>query len=139
MCRKPLRRPGLQQLYDKVTEMGVTEPIVPMWLPEGFALLSIKEIPLEVGGYKVNAVFEGNEKFISISYRVSGDITTKFEKEKTAVELFDYADISHFILQNDENLSVTWTVAGVECSMGTNIVKEDVYTIIKSIYRRPLK
>lgn len=131
--------PGLQQLHNKVTELGVTESVVPMWLPEGFDLVNIEEIPLDDGGYKVNATFEGNNESISIYYRAACDITTKFEKEKSAVEVFESGDVSHFILENDENLSVTWTVDGVECSLGTNIAKEDVYTIIKSIYRRPLK
>lgn len=130
---------GLQQLYDKVTEQGVTDSVVPMWLPEGYELVNLKETPMRDSGYKVNAAFKGNDKDISISYKISSDIATKFEKEETAVEIFDYADVSHFVLENGENLSVTWTLDGVECSMNTNIAKEDVYTIIKSIYRRPLK
>ena len=31
--------PGLQQVYDMVTALGITDPVVPMWLPEGFELL----------------------------------------------------------------------------------------------------
>ena len=130
---------GLQQLYDKITEQGVKDPVVPMWLPDGLELLILKASPLLESGYKVNAAFKGDDYVISISYRISNNVSTKFEKEESAVELFDYADISHFILDNDGNLSVTWTVEGVECSINTNIAKEDVYTIIKSIYRRPLE
>ncbi len=131
--------PGLQQLYDKVTEQGVTDSVVPMWLPEGFELLTLQATPLRDSGHKVYAIFKGNERSISISYRISSDISTKFEKEDSAVELFDYADVSHFILENDGNQSVMWTIDGVECSMNANIAKEDIYTIIKSIYRRPLE
>ena len=130
--------PGLQQLYDKVTELGVTDPVVPMWLPEGFELLSLKEIPLRENGYKVDAVFKSNDKFISVSYRISSDITTKFEKKDSAVELFESGGTSHFVLENDGKLSVTWAIDGVECSMNTNIAKEDVYTTIISIYRSEL-
>lgn len=131
--------PGLQELHDKVTELGVTESVVPMWLPEGFELVKLQAIPLRDGGYKVNALFMGNEKGISIAYRVSDDITTRFEKDEAAIELYDYGDVQHFILENDENLSVMWTVNGVECSINANVEKENVYTIIKSIYRRPLQ
>lgn len=131
--------PGLQQLYDKVTELGVTESVVPMWLPEGFELLNLKATPIRDDEYKVNAVFKGDGKVISITYRISRDVSTKFEKEETAVEVFDSGDISHFILENGENLVVTWTIDGVECLVNANIEKEDVYTIIKSIYRRPLQ
>lgn len=130
---------GLQQLYDKIVELGVTEPVVPMWLPEGFELLNLKATPLRDEGYKVNAIFRGNEKGVSITYRISRDITTQYEKEETTVELYDYADVSHFILENDKNLSVTWTIDGVECSILTDTNKENIYDMIKSIYRRPLK
>ena len=130
---------GLQQLYDKVTELGVTDPVVPMWMPDGLEVSKMQTIPLRDNGCKVNAAFMNNEKVISIAFRISPDITTAFEKEETVVEMFEAGEISHFILENDGKLSVTWTIDGVECSMNTNIAKEDVYTIIKSIYRRPLK
>ena len=130
---------GLQQLYDKVTEQGVIEPVVPMWLPDGFELLSIKEIPLREEGYKLNATFKRKDKFFSISYRISSDITTQFEKKDTTLEVFESGGISHFILVNDEHLTATWSLNGVECSMNANIAKDNVYTIIKSIYRRPLE
>lgn len=131
--------PGLQQLYDKVTEQGVTDPVVPMWLPEGLELVSLKVVPMRDSGQKVNAVFKENEKVISLSYRISYEISAKFEKEEVGIEVFESGDISHFVLENGENIAVTWTIDGVECSLHTNIAKEDIYTIIKSIYRRPLQ
>ena len=130
---------GLQQLYDKVMELGVTESVVPMWLPEEFELLNLKVTPLRDDGHKVIAVFNGNEKRVTISYRISHDIAMKFEKEETAVEEFDFGDITHFILENDENLSVAWMVDGVECLIYADVSRDDIYTIIKSIYRRPLR
>lgn len=129
--------PGLQQLYDKVTELGVTEPVVPMWLPEGFVLSDLKERPLP-GGNSVHCKFENGSNVILITYRVSTDISPKVEKEETGVEVFEAGEISHFIMDNDEYFSVTWSVDGVECLLNTNLAKEDLYTIIKSIYRSEL-
>jgi len=131
--------PGLQQLYDKVTEQGVADPVVPMWLPEGFELVNLKETSMRDGGHKVSSTFKGDDKFVSITYRISNDIGMKVEKEETAVEVYDYAGVSHFVLENEGNLSITWTIDGVEGLINTNIAKEDVYTIIKSVYRRPLQ
>ena len=130
--------PGLQQLYDKVTGLGVTESVVPMWLPEGFALSDLKDSPMP-GGSKVFSKFENGSDAILITYRITEETSARFEKEDSAVEVYDYADVSHFILENDENTSVTWTIDGVECSILTDIDREDIYNIIKSIYRRSLK
>ena len=131
--------PGLQQLHDKVTELGVTELVVPMWLPEEFELLNLKATPLRDDAYKVNAFFKGDEKIISITYRISDDIVTKFEKEETDLDVIDAGDKSHFVMDNGKNLSATWSVDGVECSILTDVNRGDLNNIIKSIYRRPLR
>ncbi len=130
--------PGLQQLYDKVTELGVTELVVPMWLPVGFELSDLKVSPAP-GGIKMHGKFENGNNTILITYRITEETSAKFEKEESAVEVFEAGDVSHFIMDNGENLSITWTVDGVECSILTNIDRDDVYSTIKSIYRRPLE
>lgn len=130
--------PGLQQLYDKVTELGVTVPVVPMWLPEGFTLSELKEMPM-AGGTRVHGEFENGSNSVLITYRISTDISPKVEKEDTGVEVFETGEVSHFIMDNDNNLSIIWAVDGVECSILTDIAQEDVYNLIKSIYRSSLK
>lgn len=129
--------PGLQQLYDKVTELGVTELVVPMWLPEEFELLELQVSPAP-GGTRVHGEFKNGDNNFSITYRISADISVKFEKEETGIEVYEAGEANHFIMDNDEYLSVTWSVDGVECLLSTNIVKGDLYTIIKSIYRSEL-
>ena len=129
--------PGLQQLYDKVTELGVTEPVVPMWLPEDFTLSELKTLPAP-GGNKVFCKFENGKRAVLLTYRISIDISPKVEKEETGVEMFEFRKIGHFIVDNDDGLSATWTVYGVECLLNTNIAKDELYTIIKSIYRSEL-
>ena len=129
--------PGLQQLYDKVTELGVTESVVPMWLPEGFTLSELKERPM-AGGIRAHGEFENSGDIILITYRISTDISPKVEKEEASVELFEFGDVGHFIVENEGMLSVTWTLNGVECVINANVSKEDIYTIIKSIYRSEL-
>ena len=129
--------PGLQQLYDKVTELGVAELIVPMWLPEGFALSNIKYSPMP-GGTKVFCHFENGNNNISITYRISADISAKVEREETGIEVFEAGDKRHFVVENMDTVSAIWTVDGVECVMNTDIQKEDIYPIIISIYRSEL-
>ncbi len=129
--------PGLQQLYNKVTELGVTELVVPMWLPEGFVLQEIKELPMP-GGTRVHGEFKYGDNDISITYRISTDISAKVEKEETGIEVFEAGEKCHFIVENIDTLSVTWTVDGVECVMNSDVQKEDIYSIIKSIYRSEL-
>lgn len=129
--------PGLQQLYDKVTELGVTELVVPMWLPEGFALSDLKERSMP-GGNSVHVNFKNGDYDISITYRISTEISAKVEKEEAGIEVFEAGDKRHFVVENMDTVSVIWTVDGVECVMNTDIQKEDIYPIIISIYRSEL-
>ena len=80
--------PGLQQLYDKVTEQGVTELVVPMWLPEDLDLSELKELPMP-GGIRIHGEFENGKDMILITYRISTDISPKVEKEEAGVEVFE--------------------------------------------------
>lgn len=129
--------PGLQELYDKVAGLGVETNVVPTWLPEGFVLMELKEFPLS-GGSKLYARFNNGSSIVTITYRVITEVSAKFEKEETVVEVLDAGGVSHFIMDNDENLSVTWSVDNVDGSILADVDKEDLYTIIKSIYRSEL-
>lgn len=129
--------PGLQELYDKVTALGVTKDVVPMWLPEGFVLTEVQERPMP-GGIKVFCKFENGSNVVLNTYRISTDIFAKIEKDESGFEVFEYGEVSHFIVENTDSISVTWTLDGVECVISTDIPKEDIYTILKSIYRSEL-
>ena len=129
--------PGLQQLYDKVTELGVTELVVPMWLPEGFEL-SVLQVSPAPRGNKVYGEFMNDSNTIVITYLISADISSKIEKDEAGIELFEFRKIRHFIVENDDTLSVTWTVDGVKCLLNANVAKGDLYNIIKSVYRSEL-
>ena len=126
--------PGLQQLYDKVTEYGVKDPVVPMWLPDGFTLSEIK-VSIAPDGRKVHGRFENGSSALVITYLMSTNITAKVEKEKTGVELLEWGGVGHFVVENNDGLSVTWLVDGVECILNANVEREKIYKIIKSIYR----
>ena len=129
--------PGLQQLYDKVTELGINDPVVPMWLPDDFTLTELKELPV-AGGTKVYGRFENGNQFVAFTYLLSTGITAAVEKEETGVELFDSGGINHFLVENVDNSSATWTLNGVKCLLNTNIAKDSLKSVIKTIYRSEL-
>ena len=90
------------------------------------------------GGTRVLGIFDNGDNNISVTYRISTEISAKVEKEEAGIEVFEAGEANHFIMDNDEYFSVTWSVDGVECLLNTNVAKEDLYTIIKSIYRSEL-
>ena len=130
--------PGLRQVYEEVTAYGETEPVVPMWVPEGYELMEVKTIQM-LDGVKIYARLQQEESVIFLTYRVSSEIVVpQHEKEDIDADPYECSGVDHFIVVNDNDISVTWKVDGTECALSTDIEKEGVYKIIQSIYWRKL-
>lgn len=129
--------PGLQQVHDTMVELGVTDPVVPMWIPSGYQLDKVIVHPIS-DGYKVNPVFVKDNSILSFVYNVSNHMVRSFEKENVDFDVYEVGEVEHFILNNESNLLVTWTIDGVSCSLSSDLPKSDVCKIIKSIYRREI-
>ena len=130
--------PGLQQMYDKMVELGIDDPVVPMWLPAGSALIDLR-VKQMLDGEKVSAKFDVNGKGITISYRISEKISPATgEKEDTYIEIIDIGNAKHAVMENENNLLVTWENDHVAGTIYTDLGIEDVRQVIKSIYKREL-
>ena len=125
--------PGLQQLYDAVTELGITEPVVPMWLPEGFEIVSIE-------------IITGNNTKI-LSYFAVDNVKFAFyiEERKSNVEQFksfdcpeiwEYVGIKHFCLSNHVGTKVVWNNGNYDMTIVSTLDKNVVESIVQSIYNR---
>ena len=126
--------PGLQQVYDAVTELGITEPIVPSWIPEGFELIESKTIPMPEDTL-VDSLFEAENQSILITFIVRNEeISFQYEKDSENVIIHERAGQKHYILSNLETWTITWVTKEIECSIITDCPEEDVYRMINSIY-----
>ena len=128
--------PGLQQLYDKVVSLGITDPVVPMWLPDGYELVELKDYSFN-SYEKFLQVYEHDSEKLVIVYIISNEIsTTQYEYIPEQVEVYEAGRIGHAITENTGNWAVTWVSNNVEGLITANVSKENLYRIIDSIYRR---
>lgn len=127
--------PGLQQVYDAVVEMGVTIPVVPMWLPEGYVLTEMERAPVP-GGSKLYARLDSADATIVIQIKVFDNITsTQYEKEN-GIESYDIDQVEHFIMDNREYTSAIWINGNVEGLINITSDKGMLEDILDSIYWR---
>lgn len=125
--------PGLQEIYNAVVEQGITEPVVPMWVPEGYELEELKITPC-LNGVSIYALLTSADGYISFSYEISDeDIKNKYPKDKIDVEELEFAGISHYIIPNDESTTVAWNAGNIECMIVTN-QSAIITQIITSVY-----
>jgi len=125
---------GLQQVYDAVVELGVTDPVVPRWLPEGYELMECKsaDTSRKTGIYALFTDCSSNFVFkVDIS---TTDATHKFYKVDTIEKYYEAGGVRYCIFQNNEQYTVIWSQENRECSIAVDCQEDVLYRILDSIY-----
>lgn len=126
--------PGLQQVYDSVTALGVTDPVVPMWLPEGYTLGFCEEINTENKTTLV-AVFENGEKVINYNVAVySETVRNEHQKDNGEAELVEIQGDAYYITKNNSAWLAIWGKDKIECALSIECQEDVLYRILRSIY-----
>lgn len=132
----PEENEGLRQLYDTVKKQGVTEAVVPTWIPEGYELQEIKfydkaKIP------KIYARFVKGEQYIQMSIEIhSLETTNEYTKDDTNVILYESDGVFYYVVPNENTYKAIWTTGKVECVICTNDTEDVLYDILNSIKGR---
>lgn len=126
--------PGLQQVYDAVVELGVTEPVVPMWLPYGFELAEFEtKITPMTKGVWVN--FSNGEQEIVYKLDVyDGEPAHQYYKDDTHYESYEWEGTAYHITQNDGWWTVVWSKENIECVLALDCQEETLQRILRSIH-----
>lgn len=126
--------PGLQQVYNAVTELGVTFPVVPMWLPEGSELIEIEAESATRGAY-VYSRFEYSGNGITFKVNAHGsDVPVQYQKDEEQVKQIELHGTIYYVMRNIDRWVVAWSKENVECSFTIDCQEDTIYRILKSIY-----
>ena len=126
--------PGLQQVYDAVAEMGITYPVVPMWLPEGYELSEFKVLSMR-DEEQLIARFENQDKSLTYQAAVlSSDKIEQYPKDSTSVTQREICGTIFNVMMNNEIWVVAWTKDNIECSIAVDCQEDVLYEILNSIY-----
>ena len=126
--------PGLQEVYDGVTALGVTVPVVPTWLPEGYELVRCDAINTPTKKYLTAEFSSGSANAV---YRVvvySDNTTSTYYKDGEIILETEKHGITHTILRNQDLLIAAWTTDNTECSICMDCPEETLLQILESIY-----
>lgn len=128
--------PGLQQVYDAVVELGVTDPVVPMWLPEGYELVECETVGYPAK-YRIHSRFTHLEKEIIFCIDVyNTDISRMYQKTGDETNVYEYGGVIHVVFNNNATLSAIWEQPNIECLLVIDSQEETLKEILKSIYIR---
>lgn len=126
--------PGLKQVYDAVVELGVTDPVVPMWLPDGCDLteFTIKQTPTLKGVY---TRFSNGDK--AIIYKLDlydGEPAHQYYKDDAYYESYEKNGTVFNITKNLDDWVIVWTKDNMECSILIDCQEDTLRRILESIY-----
>ena len=125
---------GLQQVYDAVVQLGITEPVVPMWLPEGCELteLQLTETPMSK---TISACFSlENDEIVYKIDLYNGKPAHQYYKDDTHYEAYEWDGTTYHITKNNNRWGVVWTKEKIECSIILDCQEDTLQRILRSIY-----
>lgn len=128
--------PGLQQVYDTVVELGVTDPVVPMWLPDGYELVEL-DIIEHPASTRAHSRFRGDNSSIIFCVDILGDdVSRMYQKTGNETNIYEYGGVIHVVFNNNATLSAIWEHPNIECLLVIDSQEETLKEILKSIYIR---
>lgn len=126
--------PGLQEVYDAVVGIGITDPVVPMWLPEGYKLIACKVTDTSVGKGVSAELDNGSDSFVLRIFLYLDNVPSKYQKDEVEVKTIECGGMVHTIVENNGIWTIVWTKENVECFIYVDCQEETLYKILGSIY-----
>lgn len=126
--------PGLQQVYDAVVELGITEPMVPTWLPEDYSLTNIDtyQLPMSSG---IHATFSnGRQEIIYKLDVLNGEPAHQYYKDDTHYTTWERDGNTYQVARNNELWTVVWEKDRIKCFLTLDCQEETLRRILESIY-----
>lgn len=125
--------------YEYLNEFGADFNFLPTWLPEGFefdrVLNNSSPSSHTLLFYFVHPD-EPEHLSLSAIKRISQDLSIIYEKDSESIDIITLDDIPHYIYSNLGNTVCSWQVKNYEFSIQGPVSREDMNTIINSIYEK---
>lgn len=126
--------PGLQQVYDKAVELGVTVPIVPMWLPVGYELVEYRVENFPASTRLHSRFVCDNESIVYYIDIYNSEVSHKYQRNEDSIGYHENGGVKHQIFKNNDVLAAVWTKNNIECSIFIECQEDTLYRILNSIY-----
>ena len=126
--------PGLQEVYDRVVELGITDPVVPMWLPEGYELVKCEQFENPTKTYLTADFVNGNMTAVYQLKCFSDNVTSTYFKGAEKIKEIETDGVSFTILRNKNLLYAVWIKDNIECFISIDCPEDSLIRILESIY-----
>jgi len=116
--------------------MGITEPLYPTWIPEGFELhetmINTSSPITMVATYLRNS--NSNGIVIRITETKVKNFENIYEKDQSPLMQYEKDHNLHYVFENNEKYTAVWHTSGYEVTITGNISLDEMIKTIDSIY-----
>lgn len=126
--------PGLQQVYEAVLELGVTGPIVPMWLPEGYTLTEMQQYKTPMLNGLSASFSNGIYEIVYQLEQYYGEPAHQYYKDDNYYETYEWEGVIYHVAQNNNWWTVIWVKDNIECFLTLDCQEDTLWRILRSIY-----
>lgn len=140
----PTNKIKYDSLQEALDAYGITTPLAPTWIPEGFELDEVVVVESTMSNtVSFQTLYNSSDKYLSIYINMFNEASntdySMWEKDDTYVNKFEENGITHYFLQNDGNPMIVWKNGPFECHVWGNLSSEDLTNITKSVYKENVK
>lgn len=125
-------------LAEAVVAYGITDPIVPTWIPEGFEIQYVRAKD-QAYATNITARYEsnGDKKIILKVYLSPEDIESDIHAEHSDSEYIPYENngIAFVLSNNNTQHQASWVVGRCSCSINGDLTESEITHMIDSIFQ----
>lgn len=137
-AQPPLEELEFTSLQEALDAYGITEPLAPKWVPEGFETERI-DIDVDPDFIRIMAVYQCEEKAVQVTVR---NYNSKEELDRISVEKengqqdvkYIRGGVEHSLAQNRAIYTASWTNGLNIVSIIGDVTEEELEQMIDSIY-----
>lgn len=120
--------------FEVLERYGVTEDILPNWMPDGYRYsgIEVSDTPARMV-FNVSYTNGSQEIWMTIAFLTDPSMRT-YEKNAENVTVYTVNEIEHYITKNFEVTNIVWATSTCECAISGDFSLEDAQQIIASIY-----
>ena len=124
-----------ESLEAAVDAFGIDAPLVPKEIPEGFELIGVTAINRKAG-ITICADYQDEDDYLQILYNeAAAQEFNTLEKENQPVDSYYVKGIEHRLTSDQGRQKAAWQNGDFECKITGDISRQELETMIDSIYR----
>lgn len=120
---------------------GITDPLVPQWIPDGFSVVEVVVDPFseqpDISFFEL-CVLDDKSLIISVDAHQDPDYATFFtwQKNEPDTTTYEIESRTFYIMENEGQLNATWMSGPYECGISGDVTLAELYQIINSVYKK---